>query len=128
MPEESINIFISNIYAIAIFTGIFLLIFSILLIISRFFRRDLAGKKSKKSITARDTRSFILHRYTGLSETLFVTGLIFVSIIFMILLILLSVYFVTSFKVDRSLYVVFLIVFLILLATVYVIRSRILKR
>ncbi len=36
MPEESINIFISNIYTVAIFLGVFILIFLVLFIISRF--------------------------------------------------------------------------------------------
>ena len=128
MPEESINIFIDNIYAIAIFTGVFLVIFLVLFLLSRFFRKKSTGKKSKKSISVRDTGYFILHRDTSLPATLFVAGLIFVSIVFLFLLIILSVYFVTSFQVDRSLYMVFLLVFLILLVTVYVIRSKILKR
>jgi len=128
MPEESINIFISNIYTIAIFTGIFLLIVLVLFLLSRFFKKKSIGKKSKKSIATGDTRSFILHRDPSLSATLFVAGLIFVSIVFLILLIVLSVYFVTTFQVGRIVYMVFLIVFLILLTAVYVIRSKILKR
>jgi hypothetical protein len=127
MPEESINIFISNIYAIVIFTGIFLLIFLILFLLSRYFKRKTTGKKIKKPVITKDTRYFVLHKDTSLSATLFVAGLIFVSIVFLILLVVLSVYFVTSFQVDRSLYLLFLLVFLILLTTVYVIRSKILK-
>ena len=128
MPEESINIFISNIYAIVIFAGIFLAIFFILFLLSRLFKRKSRSKKSSKAAGTADGISFIQRKDTGLSATLFVAGLLFVSVVFLFLLIILSVYFVTSFQVDRSLYLVFLIVFFILLATIYVIRSKILKR
>ncbi len=128
MPEESINIFISNIYAIVIFTGVFLVIFLVLFLLSRFFKRKSRGKKSRKAAGTPDGITFILRKDTGLSATLFVAGLLFVSVVSIFLLIMLSVYFVTSFQVDRSLYMIFLIVFFVLLATVYVIRSKILKR
>jgi hypothetical protein len=59
---------------------------------------------------------------------LFTAGFIFTGVIFMILLILLSIYFVTNFQVDKGLYLIFLIIFLLLLLTVYAIKSKIVKR
>ena len=128
MPEESINIFISNLYAVAIFTGLFVVFFLILFLISRIFITRSIPQKSKKPSDTGSIKSFVLHTDTSLTKTLFIAGIIFVNIIFLILLMMLSLYFVTNFQVDKSLYMVFFIVFLILLTTVYVIRSKIIKR
>ncbi len=128
MPEESINIFINNIYAIAIFTGILLVVFLILFLVSRLFFKRSNHEKSKESLTIKEPKSFILHSDPGMSRTIFAAGLIFINIIFLVLLVFLSIYFATNFRVDKSLYTLILIVFLIILSAAYVIRSGIFRR
>jgi amino acid transporter len=133
MPEESINIFISNIYAIAVFTGVFIILFIFLFILSRIF--ILRSKKHTKHLkSAGDsapgpTPSLLtLNKDINILKNLFIAGLIFVLSIFFIILILLSFYVANNFKMDSSLYMIIAIVFLILAIAVYVVKSRIAER
>jgi amino acid transporter len=133
MPEESINIFISNIYAIAVFTGVFIILFIFLFILSRIL--ILRSKKHTKHLkSAGDpapgpTSSLLtLNKDINILKNLFIAGLIFVLSIFFIILILLSFYVANNFKMDSSLYMIIAIVFLILAIAVYVVKSRIAER
>jgi hypothetical protein len=85
MPEESINIFISNIYAIAVFTGVFAALFLFLFILSRIF--ILKSKKRAKHLNLKvaddgascQTSSLLtLNKDINILKNLFVAGLIFV--------------------------------------------------
>ncbi len=133
MPEESINIFISNIYAIAVFTGVFIILFIFLFILSRIF--VLRSKKHKKHLKSAviyesgQTSSLLtLNKDINILKNLFVAGLIFVLSIFFIILLLLTFYLANNFKMDSSLYMIIAIVFLILVIAVYVVKSRIAER
>ena len=133
MPEESINIFISNIYATAIFTGVFLILFLFLFILSRVF--ILRSKRHTKHIKpASDSEPgpsyslLTLNKDINILKNLFIAGLIFVLSIFYIILILLTFYLAKNFKMDSSLYMIIAIVFFILAIAVYVVKSRIAER
>jgi len=133
MPEESINIFISNIYTAAIFTGVFIILFMLLFFLSRIF--VLRSKKHEKHFKpAGDSRLGLnssllsLNKDINLLKNLFVAGLIFVLSIFFIILILLSYYLANNFKIDSSLYMIIVIIFLILAIAVYVVKSRLTER
>lgn len=133
MPEESINIFISNIYAVAIFTGVFIILFLFLFILSRILVLR-SKKREKHSKTAGDFGSgpssslLTLNKDINLLKNLFVAGLIFVLSVFFIILILLSFYLANNFKMDSSLYMIIAIIFLILAIAVYVVKSKITER
>jgi hypothetical protein len=133
MPEESINIFITNIYAIAVFTGGFIVLFLFLFILSRIF--ILRSKKhSKHTKSAGDpspgpaSSLLILNKDINILKNLLFAGLIFVMSIFFIILILLTFYLANNFKMDSSLYMIIAIVFLIIAIAVYVVKSRIAER
>jgi len=134
MPEESINIFISNIYAIAVFTGVFIILFIFLFILSRIF--VLRSKKRSKHLNpAGDSASgpaasslLTLNKDINLLKNLFVAGLIFILSVFFIILVLLSFYLANNFKIDSSLYMIIVIIFLVLAVAVYVVKSRITER
>jgi amino acid transporter len=135
MPEESINIFISNIYSIAIFMAIALFIFIILFLMSRFFIYDRKKKESfhkleetdrhtSKSLTVGKYSGFHLNKDIYLAKNLFVFGIAFVLVIFFILLLLLTLDFTAKFKLDGGLFLIIGIVFLIILAVVYFVKSK----
>jgi hypothetical protein len=133
MPEESINIFISNIYAIAVFTGVFIILFLFLFILSRVF--ILRSKKHSKhpKPTGDSTQGPVaslltLNKDINILKNLFIAGLIFVLSIFFIILILLTFYLTNNFKMDSGLYMIIVIVFLIIAIAVYVIKSKIAER
>jgi len=133
MPEESINIFISNIYAIVVFLGVFIILFIFLFILSRIF--VLRSKKRTKRLKPADdsepgqTSSLLtLNKDINILKNLFTAGLIFVLSIFFIILILLTFYLANNFKMDSSLYMIIAIVFLILAIAVYVVKSRTAER
>ncbi len=132
MPEESINIFISNIYSIAIFSVVILIIFLTLFLISKIFIRR--GKKNRTDSNYSDAKPripgqvFSLNKDTDILKTLLVTGILFVLMVLLVLLIMLSMYFVTNFKMDSALYMIFAIVFLILVLTVYIVKSKIIRK
>ena len=133
MPEESINIFISNIYAIAVFTGVFIILFLLLFILSRVF--VLRSKKHEKHFKpAGDSRLGLtssllsLNKDINILKNLFIAGLIFVLSIFFIILILLTFYLANNFKMDSSLYMIIAIVYLIIAIADYVVKSRIAEK
>lgn len=133
MPEESINIFISNIYAIAVFTGVFIILFIFLFILSRIFvlrsKKHVKHLKSAVDVEPGQASSLlILNKDINVLKNLFVAGLIFVLSIFFVVLILLAFYLANNFKMDSSLYMIIAIVFFILAIAVYVVRSRITER
>jgi amino acid transporter len=139
MPEDSINIFVSNIYTVAIFTGVFLVIFFALFFLSGFLHKKIAGIKDDGSMLRKnepEKKVHIRHAMPGLFEvkkdisflkTLLSLGIIMVMVIFFLLLIILSIHFTTSFKMDGSIYIIFLLIFLIVLSAVYATKSNILK-
>ena len=151
MPEESINIFINNIYSIAIFAAMFLFIFIFIFLLSRF----LIYKSKKKMHRAPDSGSLkyskeesdkvklkeevkklescgfnlsYLRKDFNILKDIFLIGLIFVLTIFLILLIILSLYFVVNIQEGRSLFVILTVIFFILTVTVYAIRSKVINR
>lgn len=144
MPEESINIFITNIYTVAIFTGVFLFIFLILFLISK---RLNTRAKNIKSLNQQETDSifsrepahknsipdkygstlFRLGKDTSLIKTLFTLSLIFIFILFFLLIIILTFHFTLSFKMDGGFYLIFLLIFIIFVSAVYAIKSGIIK-
>ena len=131
MPEESINIFISNIYTIAIFTGVFTILFMFLFILARIFiTRSKKHTKYLKPVNDPGLSSSLLtmNKDINILKNLFVAGLIFVLSIFYIILILLTFYLANNFKMDSSLYMIIAIVFFIIIIAVYVVKSRIAER
>jgi len=130
MPAESINIFISNIYATAIFTGIFTLILLVIFLISRIliFKTGQTSSSAGKEKHPQKFSLYELNKDTSLLKTLLVTGMVFVMVLFLIFLLLLTMYFASKFVMDGSLYLIFVILCLILVSTVYVIKSRIINK
>jgi len=151
MSEESINIFVSNIYSIAAFAAVFLFVFIFLFLLSRF----LIYKSKKKIYITTDTDNlklpggklkvvefkgesekskssgfslYDLKKDVNILKALFVIGLIFIFTIFFIFLVMLSLYFATNIKGGGSLYLILTIVFLILVVTVYTVKSKIINR
>jgi hypothetical protein len=130
MPEESINIFISNIYSTAIFTAVFALLFLFMFAVSRILMKK-TGEKTKYT-EDQPSRKFFnpyeINRDTGYLKTVFVAGTVFIMAVLFIFLIILTVYFANNFIIGGSLYLIFITVFLILAITVYLIKSRIISR
>ena len=135
MPEESINIFIRNIYSITIFMAIVFFIFIVLFLISRFFiynrnNRQLfhelkqAGQQSQKILTAGKYSGFHLNKDIYLVKNLFVFGIVFNMVIFFILLLLLTLSFTVKFQIGGDLFLTIGIVFLIIIAVFYFIKSK----
>ncbi|MBM3706970.1 MAG: hypothetical protein FJW69_01305 [Actinobacteria bacterium] len=69
-----------------------------------------------------------LKKDVNILKALFVIGLIFIFTIFFIFLVMLSLYFATNIKGGGSLYLILTIVFLILVVTVYTVKSKIINR
>ena len=143
MPEESINIFISNIYAIAIFTGFFAAIFLVLFMVSRIlinrskkFEADwkednLQVKEMRQQERQQDSQTgsmMIVRKDIFIKKNLFISGLLFICAIFFIILILLSYLFATNFRMEGSFYIILSIIFLIIVMTVYIVKSKIIER
>jgi hypothetical protein len=130
MPEESINIFISNIYSTAIFTAVFAVLFLFMFAVSKILMRK-TGQKIKITANPGPQRVFNpyeINKDTGYSRTVFIAGTVFIMAVLFIFLIILTVYFANNFAIDSSLYLIFITVFLILAITVYLIKSRIISR
>ena len=130
MPEESINIFISNIYSTAIFTAVFAVLFLFMFAVSRILMKK-TGEKIKITQDRSSRRVFNpyeINKDTGYLKTVFVAGTVFIMAVLFIFLIILTVYFANNFIIDGSLYLIFITVFLILAITVYLIKSRIISR
>ena len=130
MPEESINIFISNIYSTAIFTAVFAVLFLFMFAVSRILMKK-TGEKIKITEDQSSRRVFNpyeINKDTGYLKTVFVAGTVFIMAVLFIFLIILTVYFANNFIIDGSLYLIFITVFLILAITVYLIKSRIISR
>jgi amino acid transporter len=135
MPEESINIFISNIYSIAIFIAIVLFIFIILFLTSRFFiynrknkelfhKLEQSGHQTPKSLTVGKYSGFHLNKDIYLAKNLFVFGIVFILVIFFILLLLLALNFTAKFQMGGGLFLIIGIVFLIIFTAVYFVKSK----
>lgn len=135
MPEESINIFISNIYSIAIFIAIVLFVFIILFLISRFFiytrkkkelfhKLEQADHQTPKSLTVEKYSGFHLNKDIYLAKNLFVFGIVFILVIFFILLLLLALNFTANFQIGGGLFLIIGIVFLIIFTVVYFVKSK----
>jgi len=130
MPEESINIFISNIYSTAIFTAVFAVLFLFMFAVSRILMKK-TGEKIKITEDQSSRRVFNpyeINKDTGYLKTVFVAGTVFIMAVLFIFLIILTVYFANNFIIGGSLYLIFITVFLILAITVYLIKSRIISR
>ena len=135
MPEESINIFISNIYSIAIFIAVALFIFIILFLMSRFFiytrknkelfhKLEQADRQTPKSLTVGKYSGFHLNKDIYLAKNLFVFGIVFILVIFFILLLLLALNFTANFQIGGGLFLIIGIVFLIIFTVVYFVKSK----
>ena len=135
MPEESINIFISNIYSIAIFMAVVFFIFIVLFLISRVFiynrkKNELFHKleqtvqQTSKSLTVEKYSGFHLNKDIYLAKNLFVLGIVFILVIFFILLLLLTLNFTANFQIGSGLFLIIGIVFLIILTVVYFVKSK----
>jgi len=135
MPEESINIFISNIYSIAIFIAIVLFIFIILFLMSRFFiynrknkelfhKLEQADHQAPKSLTVGNYSGFHLNKDIYLAKNLFVFGIVFILVIFFILLLLLVLNFTANFQIGGGLFLIIGIIFLMIFTVVYFVKSK----
>ena len=135
MPEESINIFISNIYSIAIFMAVAFFIFIVLFLASRFFiynrkknelfhKLEQADRQAPKSSTAGKYSGFHLNKDIYLAKNLFVFGIVFILVIFFILLLLLTLNFTANFQLGSGLFLIIGIVFLIIFTVVYFVKSK----
>ena len=135
MPEESINIFISNIYSIAVFMAVVFFIFIVLFLISRFFiynrkknelfhKLEQADHQMPKSLTAGKYSGFHLNKDIYLAKNLFVFGIVFILVIFFILLLLLALNFTANFQIGGGLFLIIGIVFLIIVTVVYFVKSK----
>ena len=137
MPGEEINIFVSNIYTIAIFIAFFAAIFLGIFFVSRIFiyRSRKSGQGSiqeKQIISSSDKQTaglmMVVRKDNYIKKNLFVTGLLLIFAILFILLILLSFLFATQFRMDGSFYMIFAIIFLIIAITIYAMKSKLLER
>jgi hypothetical protein len=139
MPEESINIFISNIYSIAIFMAIAFLIFIILFLMSRLF--IYAGKKKElfnklEQGSHQEPKSLVVEKYSGfhlnkdiyLAKNIFVFSIAFILVIFFILILLLALNFAVNFQVDGSLFLMIGIILLIIFTVVYFVKSKFINK
>jgi len=135
MPEESINIFISNIYSIVIFIAVAFFIFIILFLLSRFFiynrkkkelshKLDQASFQEPQSINAGKYSGFHLNKDIYLAKNLFNFGIVFILVIFFVLLLLLALDFAVKFQMGGGLFLIIGIVFLIIITAVYFVKSR----
>jgi len=140
MPEESINIFINNIYSITIFVAVVFFIFIILFLMSRFFiydrkknesfnkpehsKPEQADSQLPKGAAVIKYSGFHLNKDIYLAKNLFVFGTAFVLVIFFILLLLLTLNFVEKFQLNGSLFLIIGIVFLIIFTAVYFVKSK----
>jgi hypothetical protein len=135
MPEESINIFISNIYSIVIFMAIVFLIFIILFLLSRFFiynrsNKELFHKSEQesyqvpKSSTVGKYSGFHLNKDIYLTKNLFNFGIVFIMVIFFILLLLLALDFAVKFQMSGGVFLIIGIIFLMIFTVVYFVKSK----
>lgn len=135
MPEESINIFISNIYSITIFIAIVLTIFIVLFLMSRFFiynrkkkelpyRPDQSDRQISKSPTVGKYSGFYLNKDIYLAKNLFVFGIIFILVIFFVLLLLLALNFTVKFQIGGGLFLIIWLISLIIFTAVYFVKSK----
>src|SRR4030042_2449036 len=117
MPEESINIFITNIYSIAIFIAVVFFIFIILFLLSRFFiynrkskepvhKPEYAEQQAPKHLHAGKYSGFHLNKDIYLTKNLYVFGIVFVLVIFFILLLLLALNFTANFQIGGGLFII----------------------
>ncbi len=139
MPEESINIFISNIYSITIFVVIVLFIFIVLFLMSRFFiynrkstelyyKSEQAEHQVPKSLNIEKYSGFHLNKDIYLTKNLFVFGIVFIFVIFFILLLLLALNFTVRSQIDGGLFLIIGIIFSIIFTVVYFVKSRFISK
>lgn len=135
MPEESINIFISNIYSIVIFIAIVFFIFIILFLLSRFFiynrnnkelfhKSDQESYQAPKSLTVGKYSGFHLNKDIYLAKNLFNFGIVFILVIFFILLLLLALDFAVKFQMGGSVFLIIGIIFLMIFTVIYFVKSK----
>ncbi|MCL4418130.1 MAG: hypothetical protein M1365_15835 [Actinobacteria bacterium] len=135
MPEESINIFVSNIYSITIFIAIVLTIFIVLFLMSRFFiynrkkkelpyKPEQADQQISKSSTVGKYSGFYLNKDIYLVKNLFVFGIIFILVIFFVLLLLLTLNFTVKFQIGGGLFLIIWLISLIIFTAVYFVKSK----
>lgn len=128
MPEESLNLYISNIYAIVIFTIVVIFIFIMLFLLSRFFIYSINNKTfSENGYQVRKAELYKVTKDINLSKNIFIFGIVFIFITFFILLILLTLNFASNFKLGNSLYLLLGIIFLLIAISVYLVKSEVLK-
>ncbi|MGM0365654.1 MAG: hypothetical protein ACQEP5_03860 [Actinomycetota bacterium] len=115
MLEETIGAYIDNIFKFIIFIGVSLLVFLALFLIA---------KKSRKS--GRGIRFF--KKDPLLLKNLFALGLIFVMLLLFVLLVSNIIVLIVEFQLGAPLYILIGFLFILLLISAYIVKSRILSR
>jgi hypothetical protein len=134
MPEESINLYISNISSLILFIAVAVFIFLVLFLISKiiifrnrkkniedfkFYRIEGEGKESNKI-----SGLLFLKKDIYIKKNIFIFGLVFISSIFFVLLITLVLSFATQIQLGMSLFVIVGLLFLLLVISIYIIKSK----
>lgn len=134
MPEESINLYISNISSLILFIAVVVFIFLVLFLISKviifrsrkknieaseFYRIEEEGKKSNKI-----SGLLFLKKDIYIKKNIFTFGLVFIFSIFFVLLITLVLSFATQIQLGMSLFVIIGLLFLLLVISIYIIKSK----
>jgi hypothetical protein len=137
MPEESINLYISNISSLILFIAVVVFIFLVLFLISKviifrsrkknneafkFHRIEGEGKKPKKI-----SGLLFLKKDIYIKKNIFIFGLVFIFSIFFVLLITLVLSFATQIQLGMSLFVIVGLLFLLLVISIYIIKSKIIN-
>lgn len=137
MPEESINLYISNISSLILFIAVAVFIFLVLFLISKiiifrnrkkniedfkFYRIEGEGKESNKI-----SGLLFLKKDIYIKKNIFIFGLVFISSIFFVLLITLVLSFATQIQLGMSLFVIVGLLFLLLVISIYIIKSKIIN-
>jgi len=137
MPEESINLYISNISSLVLFIAVVVFIFLVLFLISKviifrsrkknskafkFYRIEGEGKKSNKI-----SGLLFLKKDIYIKKNIFIVGLVFIFSIFFVLLIALILSFATQIQLGTNLFAVLGLLFLLLVISIYIIKSKIIN-
>jgi len=137
MPEESINLYISNISSLILFIVVAVFIFLVLFLISRviifrsrkkngeafkFYRIEDEGKKPNNI-----SGLLFLKKDIYIKKNIFILGLVFIFSIFFVLLIALILSFATQIQLGTNLFTVLGLLFLLLAISLYIIKSKIIN-
>lgn len=142
MPGESIAAYINNITAFAIFTAVVLFIFFLMFLLSRFLIVKsksknnkigvVNGKMTRGQLTGNDPGGasscmLYLKKDPYLLKNLFIFSLLFIFNILFIFFIVLVLGLAREFQIGRDLFLILGFSFFLLVASVYIIKSKIFK-